>query len=213
MSGMMIRGTFIADGDEESNKKTALSFGRRAIPFYIKKDLCFVTWARSRIINHMDFYHILKAKMPPGTRMYGSKELHEDGTPHYHVVMKFPCAVQWNDARSELMLIAPDGKVDTESINIQLLDRKTDTRETFLENAQSYVEKCGTQWTFGKWIREDIEDDLRARKVSITDVVACCNCMTPATARSSVVCDSCYLKLVAEEVWTLLIAIRLNNCD
>jgi hypothetical protein len=78
--------------------------------------------------------------MPAGTLIFGSKELHRDGNPHYHAVMRFPYRVHWTDARQRLMLHAPDGLVDTRAIRITQPD-PGETVTDFLDRTQAYCSK------------------------------------------------------------------------
>ncbi|MGH7965713.1 MAG: hypothetical protein ACRERD_28515, partial [Candidatus Binatia bacterium] len=84
--------------------------------------------------------------------IFGSKELHEDGTPHYHVLLRFEPRVHWRKARQRLsVLIDVDGnpEVDTNSIFIRK-KKEREPAETFLQSVQSYIAKDGN--VFGEWI-------------------------------------------------------------
>jgi len=107
---------------------------------------CFVTWSQSKIDDHMEFYEKLKELLPEGAKVYGGKELHADGRPHYHAVIRFRRKVHWTDARKRLTISG-----DTEAIKIRVPEQRQSIRE-FLENTQSYCQKDDNPNVFGKII-------------------------------------------------------------
>jgi hypothetical protein len=119
--------------------------------FVLRSQVCFVTWNRSHIQDHEEFYSLVKLQLPPKTQLYGSKELHKDGVPHYHVVIRFPYRVHWTDARRQLMLILDDGSVDTQSIRIEL-PQAGESEHEFIQRTQAYCSKDNNMLTFGDWI-------------------------------------------------------------
>ena len=58
----------------------------------------YVTWSKSKVESKDEFHEKLVTMMPSGVRMFGGRELHQDGTPHYHVVFSFAEKVHWADA-------------------------------------------------------------------------------------------------------------------
>lgn len=123
----------------------------------------FVTYSRSRVDAVEEFHQRLLASLEdalpkvgkngakPVVSVYGSRELHEDGVPHYHVLLAFDRKVHWRNARKSLQVWADiDGKrqVDTESIYIRKRPRSESQRH-FLDCVQAYIAKEGN--TFGEW--------------------------------------------------------------
>src|SRR5690348_1936360 len=96
--------------------KKATGTGRT---FTLRSQVCFVTWARSRVEDSEEFYRMLVRNMPDGTKIFGAKEYHQDGTLHYHAVIMFADRIYWKDARMRFTLVCDDGEVDTRAINIE----------------------------------------------------------------------------------------------
>lgn len=143
--------------------------------------VCFVTWNHSQVEDHNEFYRLLRAHLPSGTELFGGQERHADGSPHYHVVIRFSHAIHWKDARKELMLELETGEIDTQSIRIERANRNpklgpVETDDEFLERTQAYSSKDRNQILFGDWI----------------DVGQHCNeCEQVVTHRTKLVCLSC----------------------
>jgi hypothetical protein len=114
--------------------------------------------------------------VPPGTKLFGGKELHEDGVPHYHVVMRFPHRVHWTDARKQLMIITDQGTVDTKSICIEVPQRGESVDE-FLQRCQAYCSKDNNFLLFGDWIP--------------AQSLSCSHCRQPVQSSTEVVCVQC----------------------
>jgi len=115
----------------------------------------FVTYAKSTLGKDriLEFARLLKDKLPVDTKFYGCFELHEDGSPHYHVLIQFPKRTHWLDSRKKLML---DG--DTEAIKVVTM-RRNQRSATFVSNVQLYLEKTlpdgsdkPVTWLFGEKI-------------------------------------------------------------
>ncbi|KJZ68087.1 hypothetical protein HIM_12521 [Hirsutella minnesotensis 3608] len=135
--------------------------GRR--DFVLCADVVFVTYTRSRVYDKEEFHRSLtqsltdslarvKATSKVAVEIFGSRELHSDGTPHYHVVLRFSARIYWPRARQSLSVwIVVDGEkvVDTNSINIRK-KRRSESVAEFLYSVQTYVAKGGD--VFGGWI-------------------------------------------------------------
>ena len=119
--------------------------------FILHSVYAYVTWSQSRIDDHEEFFCKLRAKMPEGTKIFGGRELHQDGHSHYHVVMQFPRRIHWTDARKHFMLQKEDGEVDTEAIRIEV-PRLYEPVVEYLDRTQSYCEKDDNPWLFGERI-------------------------------------------------------------
>lgn len=137
--------------------------------FVLHATYCYVTWSQSRIDDHEEFYCKLRARMPHGTEIFGGKELHEDGFPHYHVVMKFPRRIHWRDARKKFVLERSDGVVDTEAIRIVVPDLYQPVSE-FLDHTQAYCAKDDNPWMFGERI-EGVSTAKALRKRVFAEIV------------------------------------------
>jgi len=102
----------------------------------------YVTWSKSRIEDKDEFHQKLLALLPAGVRMFGGRELHEDGTPHYHVVFSFADRVHWPDAAKKFSI-----EGDTNAIRFEKLKPHQRVSD-FLENTMAYCSKDGD--TFGE---------------------------------------------------------------
>src|SRR2546429_8916582 len=100
--------------------------------FKLNGVVAYVTWSKSTFHDKDAFYKALKTQLPEGTKIFGGKEFHKDGTPHYHVVIKLPYKVNWPDARNKFIIPG-----DTEAIHIQK-PRPRQPIESFLRNTQAY---------------------------------------------------------------------------
>ena len=129
--------------------------------FEFRGAYAFVTYTHSQVTDPQEFHRLLRASLEAHLplvgqlKLFGSKELHEDGTPHYHVVLRFSPRVHWRGAREKFTVwLDKDGDrvPDTRSIFI----RKKPEREppaSFLNSVQSYVVKEAKEPdTFGEWI-------------------------------------------------------------
>jgi hypothetical protein len=102
----------------------------------------YVTWSKSRIDSKEEFHQKLLTILPAGVRLFGGRELHKDGTPHYHVVFSFLHKVNWPDAAKKFSI-----EGDTNAIRFE----KPKARQRlsgFLENTMTYCAKDGD--TFGE---------------------------------------------------------------
>ncbi len=102
----------------------------------------YVTWSKSKIEEKEVFHQKLLALLPAGVRMFGGRELHEDGTPHYHVVFSFTEKVHWPDAAKKFSI-----EGDTNAIRFEKPKQRQRISD-FLENTQAYCSKDGD--TFGE---------------------------------------------------------------
>jgi hypothetical protein len=102
----------------------------------------YVTWSKSKIDSKEEFNEKLLTILPVGVRYFGGRELHQDGTPHYHVVFSFLNKVHWPDAVKKF-------SIEGDTNAIRLVKPKRGQRVVdFLENTQSYCAKDGD--TFGE---------------------------------------------------------------
>lgn len=115
-----------------------------------------VTYNRSQVTDHTKFSTLLQshiqAQMPvlgqgsierAGFNFYGAQELHQDGTPHYHVVFRFDKKVHWRDARNRFAIPLSGQSppaFDTTSIRLNPLRSRQDPK-WFLSSTQAYVAK------------------------------------------------------------------------
>jgi len=74
-----------------------------------------------------------------GVSLFGGRELHEDGTPHYHAVMSFDHKEHWPDARKKLTI---DG--DTSAIRIEKPQPRQKVSD-FLETRWHIAPRTGTR--------------------------------------------------------------------
>lgn len=133
--------------------------------FILYGKLVFVTYTRSRINDKEEFHQHLAESLERSlarhwatynvsVEIFGSKEMHECGIPHYHVVLRFSRKVYWPKARRELavwILVNGRRQVDTDSIYIR--KKKAEESEgKFLRCVQKYIAKKGD--VFGKRMPE-----------------------------------------------------------
>lgn len=153
-------------GYETSKRGSCEPPGKLVEPgkFVFQSEVAFVTYSRSRVEDKEEFHRCLRDSLEPhlpwvsasekaSLELFGSKELHEDGTPHYHVVVRFSKRVHWRQARKNFsMWIDVDGErvVDTHSIYIRTREKRRESEAKWLDSVQSYVAKGGD--VFGHWI-------------------------------------------------------------
>ncbi|KAK3166742.1 hypothetical protein OEA41_009867 [Lepraria neglecta] len=102
----------------------------------------YLTWSKSTIESKDEFHQKLKDLLPSKVRLFGGRELHQDGTPHYHVVCSFENKVNYPDAAKKFSI-----EGDTRAIRFE----KPKTRRRvcdFLETAMANCAKDGD--TFGE---------------------------------------------------------------
>jgi hypothetical protein len=102
----------------------------------------YVTWSKSRIDSKEEFHQKLLTILPAGVRLFGGRELHKDGTPHYHVVFSFLHKVNWPDAAKKFSI-----EGDTNAIRFEK-PKPRQRLSGFLENTMTYCAKDGD--TFGE---------------------------------------------------------------
>lgn len=108
-----------------------------------------VTYSKCAETDHLEFYRRLmelECMQLPGTGVFGSKEFHEDGSTHYHVVIAFPHRVHWADARAKFSVVS-----ECENIHIDGV-KHGHSGAPFLKRTQAYVAKDDNPFVFGKWI-------------------------------------------------------------
>lgn len=124
--------------------------------FKLYAKLVFVTYTRSRTVDKEEFYRLVsdslerslarsRATHNVSVEMFGSREFHEDGVPHYHVLLRFSRTIYWPKARKELSVwIIVDGhrEIDTESIYIRK-KKAEEPEDKFLRCVQTYIAKKG----------------------------------------------------------------------
>lgn len=146
-----------------------------------------MTWCRSRVEQVAEFERMLRQAMPEGTFMFGCKEFHQDGVPHYHAVLGFLHDVFWEDAVSKFRLRRDDGVVDTRSVHIIKPFRK-ETVEQFLFRTIRYCAKNDNQFLFGKRFTEQ---DLQSQSGSVWRVRQCEECGGTVERELRVICGCC----------------------
>ena len=124
--------------------------------FRLYADVVFVTYSRSRVNDKNEFHETLfdslerslaqdRATSNVSVKLFGSKELHDSGIPHYHVAIQFSQKIYWPNARQMLSVwIIVNGRreIDTRSIFIKT-QKPEDTAMKFLRNVQDYIAKDG----------------------------------------------------------------------
>jgi hypothetical protein len=159
--------------------------------FVLRTTVCFVTWSKSRIYDHEFFYQAMVKRMPKDTEMFGSRELHASGRPHYHAVIRFPHRVHWTDARKNFMIDAEDGLVDTTAIRIEV-PNYSENVEDFLERTQAYCAKDENEWLFGERFgaKAELERGIK-REIGPRVLPVCTGCSKTVTVEVACVCSKC----------------------
>ena len=147
---------------------------KRNDEFVFYDNVVFVTYTRSRIDDKGEFHHRLVESLERSlardwathnvsVEIFGSKELHEDGTPHYHVALRFSRKVYWRKARTKLSVwVIVNGRREIDTLCINIKRKKTGESDAkFLGCVQTYIAKEGD--VFGKWIVETGCTDRRDR--------------------------------------------------
>lgn len=134
---------------------------RKEFCFY--GDVAFVTYTRSHIHDKEEFSKALQWSLRKslrsrrstagvGVSLFGSRELHKDGTPHYHVLVRFSEKVYWKEARKMFSVWTwnnGQSVLDTQSIYIRRRDKAEEVGK-FLYCVQRYIAKRGD--VFGHWV-------------------------------------------------------------
>ena len=107
--------------------------------YHINGKHIYVTWSKSKIDSKEEFHEKLLAMLPAGVRMFGGRELHEDGTPHYHVVFSFPDRVHWRDAAKKFWI-----EGDTNAIRFEKPKPRQRVSD-FLEKTMAYCARMVTR--------------------------------------------------------------------
>lgn len=130
---------------------------------------------------------MLRGAMPEGTLMFGCKEFHKDGVPHYHAVLGFPKEVYWEDALSRFRLRMQCGEVDTRSIRIRVPYR-AQAVEQFLRCTVRYCAKNENELVFGeRFGMEEIRAAMQGKDVK----VSCGSCGEVSRSELHYVCRRC----------------------
>jgi hypothetical protein len=117
----------------------------------------YVTWSKSKIDSKEEFHEKLLARLPAGARVFGGRELHQDGTPHYHVVISLAEKKHWRDTANVFRL-----EGDTTAVRIDK-PRPGQRTSDFLETTMSYCSKDGD--TFGERLSlEGVVAEQKKRK-------------------------------------------------
>ena len=100
-----------------------------------------MTWSKSKIDSKEEFNEKLLTRLPAGVRYFGGRELHQDGTPHYHVVFSFLNKVRWPDAVKKFSI-----EGDTNAIRLEKPQPRKNPK-AFLEITMANYAKGGdTFW-------------------------------------------------------------------
>jgi hypothetical protein len=127
---------------EDTPSENSVMEGNPGGKFRFNGKHIYVTWSRSKIDEKEVFHQKLLAILPPGVRLFGGRELHKDGTPHYHVVMSFLHKVNYPDAVKKFSI-----EGDTNAIRLEKPKSKQGSTG-FLKNRMAYCAKDGN--TFGE---------------------------------------------------------------
>jgi hypothetical protein len=154
----------IEGGDTES-----VNSGRSGT-YELRSKYVFVTWSRSRIVDKDEFHRKLMAVLPAHAKVFGCQELHKDGTPHYHAVIRLNKRPHWTDSRKKFMLKLDDGEVDTEAIRI-LLKPINKSAGSWLEVQQNHCCKNDNPVIFGERMLNTVGDEKSDRKRTFEEII------------------------------------------
>jgi hypothetical protein len=96
--------TFGDEEVEEDDEESELEVEEATKKWRFNGKHIYVMWSKSKIDKEDVFHQKLLAILPAGVRLYNGRELHKDGTPHYHVVMSFLHKVNWADAAKKFSI-------------------------------------------------------------------------------------------------------------
>lgn len=117
--------------------------------------------------------------LPEGTKYYGCMELHQDGSSHYHVLVKFAKKVRFRNARKRFIL----SEEDTNAIHFVKM-RPGQKAYSFVQGVSDYIDKPlslegveddgvevdkPASWFFGERIVEESLVQQRKRKFTEID--------------------------------------------
>jgi hypothetical protein len=139
-------------------------------PYKFQGTLMFVTYNQCCVKDYKQFYGYLRshleAQMPLidgegeerlKVEVFGAQELHADGNPHYHVLIRFQCRVHWLDTYSRLSVpFVEDGVKRLVSTSIRIgHPRRGQRQSAYLDSVQAYITKetgLGKDYVFGQRI-------------------------------------------------------------
>jgi len=147
-------GDSVVVGDDEVEQDVVVESEQPLKKYRFNGRYLYVTWSKSTIESKEEFETKLLPLLPAKTQVFGGRELHKDGTPHYHAVFKFENKVHWTDAHKHLTI-----QGDTTAIHIAK-PRPRQRVDEFLETTQAYCSKDGD--TFGE--RMSLEGAASERK-------------------------------------------------
>jgi len=154
-----------AESDHEEDSFTVVDKRISSkVGFVLRSRHVFVTYPQATAVpDHLEFDKLFVktvsllcpiedaiTKKRASFEYYGAQELHEDGAPHYHVVIRFkhqPCI---RNARDAFMLFRDREQV-TCAVNFITPD-KGESVASFLSKTQNYAVKTRPESVFGKYI-------------------------------------------------------------
>ena len=128
--------------DEETKSDVGEVEGENDVKYYFNGKHIYMTWSKSKIDLKEEFRKKLLALLPAGVRMFGGRELYQDGTPHYYVVFSFVEKVHWRDAAKKFSI-----EGDTNAVRFDKPKPRQRVSQ-FLENTMASCAKHGD--TFGE---------------------------------------------------------------
>ncbi|KAM4060297.1 hypothetical protein HRG_002116 [Hirsutella rhossiliensis] len=126
--------------------------------FALHANTMFVTYTGSRIHDKEEFHQLLRESLTPGlprisgtngkvgtVKIFGSRQLHDDGTRQYHVLLMFHPRVHWNSARDKLSVwMDVDGNREVDTTDVEIRKKPFgETAAQFLQSVQDYIARGG----------------------------------------------------------------------
>ncbi|KAH8203902.1 hypothetical protein TruAng_001966 [Truncatella angustata] len=140
-------------------------------PFLFQGKMVWLTYNQSCVTDHLKFYEYLRTWMEQWmprmssdnnrrskVEIFGARELHADGHPHYHVVMRFETKVHWKNSYSRFAAQFEEGG-ELRQVATSIRIEKPDPGEhpkRFLEGVQGYILKeygADNDYVFGTYIQ------------------------------------------------------------
>lgn len=126
--------------------------------YFFHGQFLYVTFAKCKETDVVSLEKRLREAVPEISQVFGSMELHADGTPHYHFVCGFVRRVRWTNTRAHFLKME-----ETRSMHFDKPGNGQSVVD-FLDGTQAYCAKDGNENTFGKWVEVGMNEGSRGKK-------------------------------------------------
>lgn len=126
--------------------------------YFFHGQFLYVMFAKCKETDVVKFEERLRKAVPEISQVFGSMELHADGTPHYHFVCGFVRRVHWTNTRAHFLKME-----ETRSMHFDKPGNGQSVVD-FLDDTQAYCAKDGNPNTFGNWVEVGMNEGSRGEK-------------------------------------------------